>query len=116
MLSELKQVKAALQQKEMINQKLQKQINNNKGGNNNKEIDYYKRQLNDFTERLKKMESNNTTICAENQNTIKSLLNENEQLKEKIKQNSDLKTQVNLDLQKEINLTTKLINTKNCIR
>ena len=104
MLSELKQVKAALQQKEMINQKLQKQINNNKGGNNNKEIDYYKRQLNDFTERLKKMESNNTTICAENQNTIKSLLNENEQLKEKIKQNSDLKTQVNLDLQKEINL------------
>ena len=37
MLSELKQVKAALQQKEMINQKLQKQINN-KGGNNNKEI------------------------------------------------------------------------------
>ena len=53
MLSELKQVKAALQQKEI---------------------------------------------------TIKSLLNENEQLKEKIKQNSDLKTQVNLDLQKEINL------------
>ena len=105
MRSELKKVKTALQEKEILTQKLQKELiqlrNNNRSSG---DIDYYKKQLNDFTERLKKMESNNTTLCAENQNTIRSLSNENEQLKEKIKQNSDLKTQINLDLQKEINL------------